>query len=921
MNYPYRTYVFVGVLLSAPMLGQTVTQPATPTEDSSTVRLEEFIVTGVFTETEKQKVTASVTALNPEIFAIQVPVSGADLLLNVPGVYVNSSLGEIRNIVYSRGVSANAADGATGYFYVSMQEEGLPITNVNLANFGPDYFLRPDVTLRTIEAVRGGTASVTSSNAPGGVFNYISRTGTPEFSGEIRTRLGLKGEDSLYYRGDLNLSGPVGSTGWVYNIGGFYREDDGHRPPVGYPMDDGYVIRGNLFKDYGRGSIKVYGKYMDDRNHWYEYQLALNPKDPKQVPGLSRYSTNLLPAAQHLYPRHGVDQLETFDTTDKVRSTQKYVGVDWKHEVGDGWKLNNNIKISRNRTNRNTSANVSPRSISWPNFFNSMGFAFSGGPQNGRVPAGTYQFVDRQTGAIVAQVSSNGSYASGGAAPSNPGQVVQFANLPNGNLEIADGSFNGLWTADGAARKDFSDELMNQLSVSKQTEKMSFTAGVFYAYADILRNIGQGGRAASPLSEQPIPLGITWIPATAATAPAGTPAAALAAVAGWNGLPVELTNSNGFASLGLGYANNEAIAKQLSLFFGHQWELTDRLSFDWGIRAENYAVSGVNDAGMRNQGGNWDPTYGGVDGNPRTMYDNRFQVKNPAGAIRYDRDVDSLSWSAAASYVINDSNSFYLRYTAAEKAPNYDFFISLSSPFRVANLAARPQTVEQWELGYRYNRGRLDLVATPFWSRLGDIFSNPQATEADGVTPYFPEPIFNVITSYGLELEATFRLSQAWRVRSVVTFQESEGTVWQVFSAGVNGRQDDRYIDLSGKPSDNNPDIVVNTTLNYRGEKVFGNLAWKHMGERAGNVPNVIILPRFNQFDATLGYDFSRDFSVTLSVTNVFDDTGVMTWRGWGVSPGDRQNFTTLPATGERTMLQFVPIQPRAYFVSAIYRF
>jgi hypothetical protein len=686
-------------------------------------------------------------------------------------------------------------------------------------------------------------------------------------------------------------------------------------------MDDGYVIRGNLYRDYGHGSVKIYGKYMDDRNHWYEYQLGLNPKDPKQVPGLSRYSTNLLPAAQHQYPRHAVDNLETWDTTDKVRSMQKYVGVDWKHELGDGWKLSNNVKFSRSRTNRNTSANVSPRSLDWPNFFNAMGITFSGGSQNARVPAGTYQFTDRGTGTIVAQVTSNGGYSSGGSAPSNPGQVVQFANLPNGNIEISDRSFNGVWTASGSARKDFSDEFMDQISVSKQTETMSFTLGAFYAYADILRSVGSGGQAASPLAEQPQPLGITWIPATAASAPAGTPADALAAVAGWNGLPVQITNSNGYANLGLGYANNEAIARQMAVFFGHKWDINDQLSFDWGIRSENYAVKGLNDAGMLNVGGNWDPTYGGVDGNSRTMYDNRFQVRNPAGTIRYDRDVDSLSWSAATSYVINDSNSFYLRYTAAEKAPNYDFFISLTSPFRVANLPARPQTIEQWELGYRYSGGRLDLVATPFWSRLGDVFSNPQATEADGITPYFPDPIFNVITSYGLELEATFQLSQAWSVRSVVTLQESEGTVWQVFSAGSNGRQDDQYIDLSGKPSDNNPDIVVNTTLNYRGEKLFGNLAWKHMGERAGNVANVIMLPRFNQIDAMLGYDFSRDLSITFSVNNVFDDAGVMTWRGWGVNPGDRQNFTTLPATGERTMLQFVPIQPRAYFLSATYRF
>jgi iron complex outermembrane receptor protein len=886
-----------------------------------TVNLDAFVITGVFTETPKEKTTASITAVPVELLARQVPVSGADILLNVPGVYVNSSLGEIRNIVYSRGISASADDGARGYFYVSMQEDGLPITNVNLTNFGPDYFLRPDATLRTVEAVRGGPASVTAENAPGGVFNYISKTGTSTHTGEIRVRLGLKEEDSGYYRGDFNFGGPIGSKGWVYNVGGFYREDEGHRPPSGFPMDDGFAVKGNIFRDYGSGSIKVYGKFLDDRNHWYEYQLGLNPEDPKQIPELTRWSTNLLPAAQHQYIRHSPDNIETWDTTDKVHSMQRYLGADWKHEFGDGWRLSNNARVSRSRTNRNTSAGVSPRSLDWPNFFNAMALTFSGGPQGGRVPAGTYQFTNRATGALVAEVTSTGGYPSTGSAPSNPGQVVRIFDLPNRNLEIADGSFNPVWTATGSARKDYADEFMNRLSITKQTERMTFTGGVFYAQADILRNIGSGGNAAYPLVEQPQPLGITWIPATADNAPPNTAPTAIAAVAGWNGQPVQLTNPNGYTSLGLSFSNNEATAEQMAAFFGHKWEFNNRLSFDWGVRMERYAAKGVNEGGRRNAQGNWDPTFGGRDGDPLTLWDNRYQERNPNNSFNYDRDVDSFSWSAAASYVFNDRNSAYLRHTSAEKAPNFDFFLSLTTPFRIANLPARPQTVEQWELGYRFNHGRLSLIATPFWSRLGDIFSNPQATEADGVTPYFPDPVFNVITSYGIELEGSFRLSPQWNLRTVLTFQESEGTVWKVFVAGGNGRDDDRFIDFSGLPSDNNPDIIANTSIDYRNQKLFSSLAWKHMGERAGNIANVITLPRFNQFDLVVGYDFTPKFSLMASVNNLTDSKGVMTWRGWGVNPGDRQSFTQLPATGERTLLQFLPILPRAYYLTATYRF
>jgi outer membrane receptor protein involved in Fe transport len=93
------------------------------------------------------------------------------------------------------------------------------------------------------------------------------------------------------------------------------------------------------------------------------------------------------------------------------------------------------------------------------------------------------------------------------------------------------------------------------------------------------------------------------------------------------------------------------------------------------------------------------------------------------------------------------------------------------------------------------------------------------------------------------------------------------------------------------------------------------------MGERAGNIAAVIMLPRFNQFDFATGYEFTPRFSLNLNINNILDDEGVMTWRGWGVDTGNRQSFVTLPATGERTLLQYVPIPPRAYFLTATYKF
>ncbi len=923
---PQRLPLALSLLLSlsvssSALLAQTAPAPAatakapTSAEAADALKLEQFVVTGVFSATEAKKATTAISTLTADMLAEQVALSADDMLLNVAGVFVNSSLGEIRGMVYSRGISADSSDGANGTYYVSMQEDGLPFTNVNFGNFGAGYFNRPDATLQRVEAVRGGSASITSSNSPGGVFNYITRTGTSRFGGEIRTRFGLEGRGSPQYRTDATVGGPL-VKGWVYNVGGFYRYAEGHRPANGYPMNNGFGLHGNIFKDYGQGSLKIYGKYLDDRNHWYEYLLARDPQNPKQYPGLSRFSTNLFPKASFQYPREADDKFATFDTTDAVRSRSRYVGAQWKHEFGSGWSLNHNLRVSRNWADWNSSSGVTPRSLEWPNFFSTMAIQFSGGGQNGRVPAGLYRFSNRQTGAVLAEVTSNGNFTVNANALNNVGLIVRSANLPNGQIVPA-----ALWTNNGRVANEHMDELMDNLTVTKKWRSHTFVGGGYFGYSNISDRQSSGGRTASPLTEQPEPVAITWIPATAATAPAGTPAAALTAVAGFGGRAVQLTNPEGFTALGIGYVRDKAIARQFAYFFGHKWELSPRWGVDWGFRAENYLVKGFNEAGVQNSRGNWDPTYGGADGDPFTMFDNRFQVPNPAAKWHFDKNVRSFSLSGATNFVIDNNNSFYVRYADGEKAPDYGFFRNYNSQFRLNNLKPRPQTIQQAELGYRLKWGRATLTATPFYSHLDNILAITQATESDGVTLYFPDPVYNSTTAYGLELEGTLRLSERWSVRSVFTAQKAKNDVWKVFQAGVNGRTDDTYLDLSGRPADNNPDFILNNTLTYRTPAYFANLSWRHMGERAGNAANVIMLPRFNQFDLGMGWTLSRRWSIGLNINNLTDSEGVMTWRGWGINPGDRQSFTSLPATGQDTMLQYVPVQPRAYFLSSTYKF
>jgi hypothetical protein len=107
-------------------------------------QVDEVVVTGVFDSRTKMESSVAISTLNSKQIQLLAPTSAADLLKTVPGVYVNQARGEINNTVYTRGISAGSIDNSNGYYYVSLQEDGLPVTNVNL---NVDNFLRADVTV------------------------------------------------------------------------------------------------------------------------------------------------------------------------------------------------------------------------------------------------------------------------------------------------------------------------------------------------------------------------------------------------------------------------------------------------------------------------------------------------------------------------------------------------------------------------------------------------------------------------------------------------------------------------------------------------------------------------------------------------------------------------------------------------------
>ena len=658
----------------------------------------------------------------------------------MPGVYVNNARGEIANTVYSRGISANSIDNASGYYYVSMQEDGLPVSNVS----GTDLYLRADITTARLEAVRGGTASIFGANAPGGIFNYISKTGGGTFQGEARLKFGLEGDGkNPYYRTDLNFGGPLSRDKSItYNIGGFYRRSDGARYP-GYPSNNGGQLKANILKTYKSGSLKIYAKFLDDKNAQAEFIPSQDWNDPKVMAGLSTTDSYNLPAFSMQIPVNNTGTA-TFNSEDKYHNRDKAIGLSWNHNLGAGWSFKNDGRFSSKHTTGSVPAVVTP--------FSTESIVFYGLPhllQTGKF--GTYSFTDKVNGQTLGTIS---------VIPGPMG--ISFIPGSNNNFPGANVQRNSLFFLPLFYQDNTAKEFMDQFSFSRKLKKMTFNFGGFFANSKMTRVGGQedDGVGVGTIEDRPHLVDIKL-----------------------HGLfdnqDYQITDPNGFMDVGSGgITTSDGTKRQLALFLGHNWDLTSQLNLDWGLRYETTRIFGSN-VPVARDGRENDHAWGGRDGNPLTVYDNGGGI---AGApLPFDETVHTVSFSAGLNYKINNEMAVYARYSNGNKAPEIGNYFAATNSFLIKSINTEAQHIQQFEAALKLKKAKTTLNVTPFYSVLSNV-PNLQFGFLDSTgSTYNPPTQYGKYRTYGVELEGSYAFTDKFSVSAQATIQNSEAvefTTW-----------------------------------------------------------------------------------------------------------------------------------------------
>ncbi|MEJ8629180.1 TonB-dependent receptor plug domain-containing protein [Sphingomonas sp. I4] len=220
---------------------------------------EDIVVTATSGERSRFRSSISVSQVSQEAIQNFTPRSTAEILRNIPGLQPSDTAGPGGNAnIGVRGIPVSTG----GSEYVSLQEDGLPDVLFGDINFGNnDYWLRFDQNIKTVEAVRGGSASTFASQAPGAVINFISKTGDVQ-GGQIAYSNGLGFRE---HRVDFDYGGPIDES-TRFHVGGYARNGGGYTNE-NFNILRGYQIKANITRDLAdnRGFIRLYFKRLDEQ--------------------------------------------------------------------------------------------------------------------------------------------------------------------------------------------------------------------------------------------------------------------------------------------------------------------------------------------------------------------------------------------------------------------------------------------------------------------------------------------------------------------------------------------------------------------------------------------------------------------------------------------------------------------------------
>jgi outer membrane receptor protein involved in Fe transport len=329
----------ISIALAQVVLAQTASDANANKEDKKALDLERVVVTATATQGSKMKQSLSVSTMDTEQIQATQATSAAEVLRSIPGIRSESSGGEGNTNITVRGAPISAG----GSRYVQLQENGLPVMLFGDVAFATsDMFIRIDNSLDQLQVVRGGSASTLATNSPGGVINFITKTGVDK-GGSVGLGLGL---DFNQQRVDFDYGSGL-NQGSSWHVGGHVRTGEGSHSS-GIRQEKGGQLQASFSQKFGGGSFRVYGKFLDDKTPTF-LPVPVRTVNGRisEVPGVD--PRTYTPYGSNWGPDSVLNKDNTRSDTnvnDGLRVRNTAVGAELMFDLGGGFKLENRMRFS-----------------------------------------------------------------------------------------------------------------------------------------------------------------------------------------------------------------------------------------------------------------------------------------------------------------------------------------------------------------------------------------------------------------------------------------------------------------------------------------------------------------------------------------------------------------------------------------------
>jgi outer membrane receptor protein involved in Fe transport len=622
---------------------------------------EDIVVTAVAQGTNRLDSSITTSSINSTALTQLAPRTSGELLRNLPGIRVEASGGDGNANISVRGLPV--ASG--GSKFLQLQEDGLPILEFGDITFGnADIFLRADFNVRTVESVRGGSASTFASNSPGGVINFISKTGEQE-GGSFQLSGGL---DYREYRADFDYGGKL-SDDVTYHLGGFYRVGDGQRE-VGYDAVKGGQIKANITKSFASGGyVRLHGKYLDDRAIGYlpnPVRVTGSDSDPDYV-NLPNFSINngTLHSAniQDVLTLDGSNQRVRRSISDGQHPVVAAIGFESKLPLSDGWNV-----VERFRYSDISGGFTSPFPAS---------IAGAQTVANGLGGAGAQLF-----------------YASG---PLSGQRITNPAGL-GGNGLLANVV---LFDVDLKSLNNITNDIRLNGSIPLGSGSLSLTGG-FYA------------------SRQDIESDWLWTSFVQTVEDNGR--SALVDVRNAAGVPVTQAGVPGYSASFFGNCCRRSYDLNYTTYapFAQAGLEIGRVNLDGSLRYDFGRARGSVAGSDLGAGFGVGITTFDINGDGVIAVAERQVAVIPGRRSPLDYDYDYLSYSGGVNFRLTDATALFARYSRGGRA-NADrlLFGPSVNPLTggLTDNGAAVDFVRQLEGGFKFRQNGVSLYATGFWAR------------------------------------------------------------------------------------------------------------------------------------------------------------------------------------------------------------